>query len=212
MMFPDPGDRWTYREVAETVRRRWLWMEILGALLIVLGIISLSALVIASLATTFLIGGLLIVAGIVQTTAAVAFWRRHGGSFALGIILGALCILAGLLCIGRPAAGLHALTLILGAYFIASGAARFLINVRERFPGWSWGVVSSLSELLLGVLTLAWWPNTSLFVLGTLLGIQLLCSGTTAFAVGHAVRKILSPLPEPKDVEHHHRPATRFQH
>ena len=142
MKFPDSADRWTCSEVAETVRRRSMWMEILGGLLIVLGIIALSSLVIASLATTFLIGGLLIVAGIAQTAAAVAFWRRRSGSFILGIILGTLCILAGLLCIGRPAAGLQALTLILGAYFVASGSARFLINMRERFPGWSWGVVS----------------------------------------------------------------------
>jgi uncharacterized membrane protein HdeD (DUF308 family) len=212
MAFQDPADRWTYQEVAETVRRRSLGMEILGILLIVLGIAALSALVIASLATTLLIGGVLVMAGVGQIAAAVAFWRRRGGGFALGILLGALCLVAGLLCIGRPAAGLQALTLILGGYFVASGTARFLINMRERFPGWSWGVVSSLSELLLGVLTLAWWPHTSLFVLGTLLGVQLLFSGATAFAVGHAVRKILAPVPEPHDVEHHHRPATRFQH
>jgi len=209
MTFPDPDPRWTSQEVADTVRRRSLWMEVLGVLLIALGVVALGSVVLASFATTLLIGGLLVVAGAAQMVAAVAYWRRRGWGFALGIILGVMCMVSGLLCLVNPAASLQALTLILGGFFVASGATRFLINLRDRFPGWGWHVGSSLSELLLGVLTLAWWPNTSLVVLGTILGVQLIFAGTTAFAVGLAVRRILAPHGEP---EQPHRPATRFQH
>ena len=209
MAFPDPDPRWTYQSVSDAVRRRSLWMEVLGILLILLGVFALGSAVVASFATTFLIGGLLLVAGAAQIAAGIAFWRRRGGGFVLGMILGCLCVVSGTLCLVKPAASLQALTLILGIYFVASGFARMSINVRERFPGWGWGVASSLSELLLGILTLFWWPNTSLFVLGTLLGVQLIFSGTTAFAVGVAVRRILAPRAEPG---HPHRPATRFQH
>jgi uncharacterized membrane protein HdeD (DUF308 family) len=211
MTFPDPDPRWTFQEVADTVRRRSLWMEVLGILLILLGVFALGSVVIASVATTFLIGGVLLVAGAFHIGATIAFWQRRRGGFLLGIILGGLCLLSGTMCLVYPAASLQVLTLIIGSYFMASGVARMAINVRERFPGWGWGVASALSELLLGVLTLAWWPNTSLFVLGTILGVQLIFSGTTAFAVGKSVRAILAPRAEPPRT-HHHRPATRFQH
>jgi uncharacterized membrane protein HdeD (DUF308 family) len=212
MTFPDPDPRWTTQEVAQTIRRRSLWMEVLGLLLIALGVIAVSSAVLASLATTLLIGGLLLVAGAAQIGVAVAFWRRRRGGFALGIVLGVLCLGAGTLCLIRPASSLAAITFILGGYFIGSGAVRFLINQQERFPGWGWGVVSAVSELLLGVLMIAFWPTSSLFVLGTILGVQLIFSGVATFNVGLAVRRILASHPEPQDVEHHHRPATRFQH
>jgi uncharacterized membrane protein HdeD (DUF308 family) len=212
MTFPDPDPRWTTQEVAQTIRRRSWWMEALGMGLIVLGVFAISSAALASLATTFLIGGLLLAAGASQIAVTVAFWRRRRGGFALGIILGALCLGAGTLCLIRPASSLEAITFILGGYFIGSGTVRFLINQQERFPGWGWGMASSISELLLGVLAIAFWPTSSLFVLGTVLGVQLIFSGTTAFNVGLAVRRILAQPPEPTDVEHHHRPATRFQH
>jgi len=210
MAFPDPDPRWTPQEVALSVRKRTLWMELLGAGLILLGVIALGFVVVASVATTIFIGVLLILAGLAQIGATIAFWDRRRGGFALGIILGCLCLVAGILCVSNPAASLQALTLILGLYFVGSGVARSIISVRERFPGWGWGIATSAAEILLGVLTLAWWPNTSLFVLGTILGVQLIFSGTTAFAVGSAIRAILAPLAgEPA---RHERPRTRFQH
>src|SRR5262249_7128881 len=102
------------------------------------------------------------------------------------------------------AGSLSSLTLVLGTYFIASGISRAVINIQERFPGWGWALTSSLAEVFIGVLTLAGWPETSLFVLGTLVGVQLICSGATTFAVGMTIRGILTP--------HGHRPETRLQH
>jgi len=210
MAFPDPAPRWTDQEVADTVRRRSLWMDLLGLLLILLGMTALGFVVAASFVTTYMIGGLLLAAGVGQIATTVAFWRRRRGGFLLGILLGVLCLIAGILCVAQPAATLQVLTLILGAYLIIGGVARFAINASERFPGWGWGVATALSELLLGVLTLAWWPNTSLFVLGTILGFQLIFSGTTAVAVGMTVRAILTLHDE--EPPRHERPRTRFQH
>jgi uncharacterized membrane protein HdeD (DUF308 family) len=209
MPFPDAASRWTFQSVADSVRRQSRWMEVLGVLLLLLGTFCLIFVVATTLATAFLIGAVLLAAGAAQIAAATAYWRRRGGGFALGIILGALCIGAGILCMMNPAGGLRALTFILGIYLIASGIARLAINLRERFPGWGWSAASAVSETLLGILTLAYWPHTSFFILGTILGIQLLFSGTTALAVGAAVRAIVAPRPEPPRRE---RPATRFQH
>jgi len=209
MAFGDPHPRWTVERVADAVRRRSLGMEVLGGALVVLGLIALSYVMIASIATALLLGGLLVASGVAQIAAAIAYWRRRGGGFALGILLGGLCIVAGLSCLVSPAASLAALTLILGGYFIATGIARVWICFRELFPGWGWGVVSALAEFLLGTLTLAGWPSTSLILLGALLGIQLILSGVTAFFLGSIVRGILAPRGGAVESR---RPATRFQH
>jgi uncharacterized membrane protein HdeD (DUF308 family) len=201
---------WSFRSVAESVRVSSRWMEVMGFVLILCGIVALGSAVAASLATTFVLGGALLTAGVLQIALTIAYWIRRRAGFSLGIILGCLCVIAGLFCLSNPAETLRVLTFILALYCISSGAVRLTITLSERFPGWGWGVVAALADAVLGILILAWWPATSLIVLGTLVGVQLIISGANAFATGHAVRRFLAPI-EP----HRHipgRPATRFQH
>jgi uncharacterized membrane protein HdeD (DUF308 family) len=209
MTFGEPDPSWTAQKVADSVRRRTFWMEALGGALVLLGLVALAFVVVASFVSTILLGALLVASGAAQIGASFGYWRRRGAGFGLGIILGGLCLVSGLLCLANPAASLMFLTLILGSYFIASGLVRVWIAVRGRFPGWGWGVTVALAEFLLGTLTLAGWPNTSLFVLGTLLGIQLISSGVIAFTLGATVRSILGAR---GGAAGSHRPATRFQH
>lgn len=204
----ETGPWWTFQTITESVRRKSFWMEVLGALMILYGIIALGHVVSASVVSVFVIGGVLLAAGVTQIAATVGYWVQRRGVFALGMILGCLCAIAGILCFTNPARSMEVLTFILAIYFIASGIARLTITVSERFPGWGWGVVSAAAELILGVLILATWPAAGLVVLGTLLGIQLIVAGVSAIATGSAVRRIVAPRGEP----HHGRPATRFQH
>jgi len=208
MAFFDADRRWTYQSIAETVHRQSRWMEVLGALLILFGIIALSFVVAASFASTIMIGGLLLAAGVTQLAATIAYWHRRRGGYTLGLLLGCLCVIAGILCLTNPVRSLEVLTFVLAIYFIGSGLVRMPITVTERFPGWGWGVVASITDVLLGILILAWFPGASLVVLGTFLGIQLIMAGTSALMTGMSVRKFVEPRPEIAA----HRPATRFQH
>ncbi len=201
--------RWNRQTIADAVRRGSLWMEVLGAVLIALGIFALIAVAAASLASVFLIGGVLLASGAAYIAATAAYWRTHSGGFAMGILLGALCAVAGILCITRPAGSLIAITFVLGTYFLATGVIRIAVALYHRLPGWGWAAAMAVVDLLLGVLILAWWPVSSLVVPGTLLGVQLLASGVAAVTTGAAVRALLAPGPdEPRSG----RPATRFQH
>lgn len=211
MVYFESHPRWTLQAISEAVRKRSLWMEILGGLLILLGVVALCFTVAASIASTFLIGGLLLAAGAGYLAATGAFWARRRGGFALGIVLGCLCVIAGILCFVYPVTSLLAITLTLAIYFIVSGIARIAVTVSERFPGWGWGLLAALVEIGLGVVILASWPAASLVVLGTLLGIQLIISGTNAWMVGSTVRKVLAPRAAEQGAPSG-RPATRFQH
>jgi uncharacterized membrane protein HdeD (DUF308 family) len=205
----EPGPTWTYQSIAESVRKRSLWMEILGGLLLFYGIVALGYSVTASFVSIFMIGGLLLAAGITQIAATIGYWiRRRRAIFALGLALGALCAIAGILCLAYPAQSLGVLTFTIGLYFLVSGIIRLAVSASTRFPGWGWGVASAVAETLLGILILSMGPAGGMVVVGTLLGVQLIMSGISAIATGSAVRRILSPRGEPP----HGRPATRFQH
>ena len=205
----EPGPNWTYQTIAESVRKRSLWMEILGALLILYGIIALGTAVTASFVSIFLIGGLLLAAGVTQIAATIGYWiRRRRAVFVLGLVLGSLCAVAGILCLTNPTQSLEVLTFIVALYFLASGIVRLAVTATARFPGWGWGIASAVAEALLGILILSMGPTGGLVVVGTLLGVQLIMSGISAVATGAAVRRILAPRAEP----HRGRPATRFQH
>lgn len=203
------ADRWTWQSITTSVRRRSLWMEALGAALIVLGCFALIALIAASMVSVVLIGGLLLAAGSLYFAVTAAYWRVRSGGFALGILLGILCGIAGLLCITRPAGSLIAITFVLGTYFLTTGVVRMAAAVYHRLPGWGWAAAVASIDLLLGLLILAWWPVSSLVVPGALLGVQLVASGVAAVTTGAAIRAALAPRPEGPRAG---RPATRFQH
>jgi uncharacterized membrane protein HdeD (DUF308 family) len=172
-------------------------MDGLGVLLIVAGLFALACVVTTSFISIFVIGGLLLAAGVGQLIATFGYWiERRGGSFALGLILGCLGVVAGLLCLTNPGRGLFVLTIILAIDFIVSGLTRLAITLSERFPGWGWGVTSAVVELALGIFILAVLPSASQVALGILLGIQLIVSGLSAITTGTAARKFLELVPE----------------
>lgn len=199
---------WTNQSVSKAIRRRSWWMDVLGVLLIVFGLIALGCVVTTSVISIFVIGALLIAGGITQIAATIGYWTERRGSFALGLILGCLGVIAGLLCITNPARGLVVLTFILAIDFIVSGVTRLTITLSERFPGWGWGVTSAVVEIALGIIILAALPAASLVALGVILGIQLIASGVSAITTGSAVRRFLGSVSELEPG----RPATRFQH
>jgi uncharacterized membrane protein HdeD (DUF308 family) len=62
------------RDALTALRDNWLWFVLLGAALVVLGLIALGALWVASLATAVAIGALLLVSGVAEALG--AFWCR----------------------------------------------------------------------------------------------------------------------------------------
>jgi uncharacterized membrane protein HdeD (DUF308 family) len=203
------ADPWETRSILAAVRRRSLWMEVLGVALIALGIFAWIAVFAASLATVFLIGGLLLVEGVAYMAASTAYWRARSGGLVVGLLLGCLSCIAGILCFIRPLQSLAVLTFVMGIYFVASGIARFAIPMGRHLPGRGWGIAVSIVDVVLGIVILASWPVSSVVVPGTLLGIQLFVSGIAAIATGSAVRGLTAPEASGPTAG---RPATRFQH
>jgi len=83
--------------------------------------------------------------------------------------------------------------LLLGAFFVVGGVFRIIGASILRFRNWGWVVFNGGVTLLLGVIVLASWPISGLWVIGLLVGVEMVINGWSwmlfAWATRDDVRK-----------------------
>lgn len=161
-------------ELAE-LRKEWWWFLLLGLLLILSGTIAISYAFLASVTVITLFGFLLVLGGVAQIVA--AFWIGRWSGFAIALLSGVLYIVVGGLTVARPVEGLEALTLLIGAFLLVGGIFRSVTAMTLRLHHWGWLLLNGLITGLLGLMILADWPESSLWVLGLFVGIDMLFNG-----------------------------------
>jgi uncharacterized membrane protein HdeD (DUF308 family) len=167
----------------EPLRAKRGWIIGLGIVYVIAGLIALGSIVTATIATVFVVGIMMLIAGVAEVFH--AFQIKTWGRFLLWLLLGALYIIAGFLTFENPLLAAALLTLLLGVSLIASGIMRIVLafGMKEGTP-WIWVVLSGAITLLLGLIILAHWPVSSLYILGLFLGIDLVFAGAGWIAVG----------------------------
>jgi uncharacterized membrane protein HdeD (DUF308 family) len=148
-----------------------------GIAFVVLGVIALAFSVMTTLASVFVLGWILAFAGIFEAFHAFKLPRWSG--FLLELLAAILYVVVGVLMIVRPAAEALSLTLLIGAFFLVGGIFRIVAAAAMRPPHWVWLLMSGLVTLVLGLLIVAEWPASGLWVIGMFLGIDLIFSGTS---------------------------------
>lgn len=173
----------------KTLYSRWGWFVVLGLVLIVLGLSALSYVVMATLTSVIVIGSLMIVGGVAQFIH--AWTLRSLSGFLLWTLVGILYITAGAMAIQNPVAGAEVLTLLLGASLIGVGVLRLGLWLMNRSQeGWLWLAFSGLISLGTGLFIAIQWPAIGLFLLGLVLGIDLLFQGWSMLWLGLALRRL----------------------
>jgi len=169
------------------LRSKCGWIIALGVVYVIAGLIALSSVVFATRVTVFVVGIMMLISGVAEVINAFQF--KSWGKFLVWLLLGALYIVAGLLTFENPLLAASVLTLLLGVALVFSGVMRIVLAFSMR-EGMSWTtlVLSGIVSLLLGLIILVHWPVSSLFVLGTLLGIDLLIIGIGWIFVGFGLK------------------------
>jgi uncharacterized membrane protein HdeD (DUF308 family) len=173
----------------EPLRAKWVWILALGVIYALAGIIALSSVAMATVASVLVVGIMMVIAGLAEVINACQL--RSWGKFFLWIALGALYIVAGFVTFENPALAVAVLTLVLGASLIVSGLMRLVLAI-SMSVGTPWAPVflSGVITFLLGTVILAHWPVSSIYTLGVLLGIDLLVAGLGWIGVGLRLRRI----------------------
>lgn len=170
------------------LQARWGWFVGIGVVLLVLGTIALVHALAATLVSVIFVGTLMLIGAVGQLIQA---WRvKHWSGFLVWSLSGLLYAAAGVVAIVNPFAGAAMLTLLLGATLIGSGAFRLWVWFGNRGQqGWSWLAFSGLITLITGILIAVGWPANSLWILGLLLGFDLLFQGWSLLFAGLALHR-----------------------
>lgn len=161
----------------------WIYV-LLGVGFIILGALAIVLPLAAAFAVSQLIGILLLIGGGVHF---VFTLKRHEsvGKVALGIVVSALYVIAGLILLAYPFAALLSLTLFLAAFLVVAGIFKVIAAVQAYGTAhWGWTLAGGLLTLVLGVLMWTQWPGFAVWAVGLLVGIDLIFMGWTAITVG----------------------------
>ena len=172
----------------ETVRRYSLWYLVQSALMILAGILALVYPVLSSVAVVVLLGWLLIISGVVQGISLIG--ARNVPHFWLQLVSVVLSIIVGVLFLRHPGEGLLTITVLLIVFLLVEGISKLIFALTIRpFPNWGWVLASGIVGILLSFYLWSSLPVTSLWLLGVLLGIQLICEGAALGYLAWNVRE-----------------------
>jgi uncharacterized membrane protein HdeD (DUF308 family) len=169
---------------------KWGWFVALGIIMILGGVFALGDVVAFTLVSVIFIGAMLLVGGIFQIVH--AFMTREWSAFLLNLLAGILYVIGGFLIMQEPVTGSLVLTLFLLAALLIGGVMRIVISLQHReMPGWWLVLLGGIISVIVAVMLYATLPWSGLWVLGTLIAIELLVQGFTWVRFGFAMRHMM---------------------
>jgi uncharacterized membrane protein HdeD (DUF308 family) len=175
-------------QVPADIVHNWGWFLFFGIGLMVLGIVAIVRSVAATVVSMLFFGWLLLIAAGIEIVQTVMAGRETGmfQHLAAAVLFGVV----GLLMIWRPVVSAEILTLLMGAFFLVTGLFQIVGPVMSSLPDWGWHMFNGVITLLLGLLVLAQWPVSGLWVIGMFVGIDLLFYGSAWIAVALHLRSM----------------------
>jgi len=155
-------------------------------LFIVLGLVAIGEPLVAGLAVAVLAGWLLLAGGIVH---AVSAFRAGGAKSVIWhALLAVLYLAGGVYFVTHPLLGLGTLTLFLSVILLVEGVVWVVAYFQLRSNIWM--LLNGVITLVLGLMIWAGWPSTSVWAIGTLLGVNLVMTGMSILFAGAALRRL----------------------
>jgi uncharacterized membrane protein HdeD (DUF308 family) len=187
---PDsPGGDDFRAAVRRSLHEHWLPYVVEGIVLTILGLAAMLAPPFAGLATTIFLGWLFVIGGAVGLVSTLGARRAPG--FLWALLSALVALVAGGLLLWNPLRGLETLTYVLIAFFFIDGILTIALAVehrRELSRRWEWMLLGGVMDLLLAGFIIWLLPGASAWVLGFLVGIDLVFGGTTLIGMALSAR------------------------
>jgi uncharacterized membrane protein HdeD (DUF308 family) len=173
--------------VSEELRSRWALVLAAGTAFIVLGIFATLVAGFTTVLTMLIFGWVMVFAGAVQL--GEAFVDRDRGRFAIELISGVLYLVAGFMLTRNPAATALMLSFLLGPLFLISGVVRAVSAFLFHHAQWGFQVLSGVVTFWVGLIILDRGPSTALWLIGTMIGIEIIFEGIALSSFALWLRK-----------------------
>ena len=186
-----PDDRTCGRACAGTrmLGRPWV-AGILAVLELVLGFILLGFPFLLGVSAVWVGGFVLAIAGVFRLVQSVV----HRANRWWNLLAAVLYLIVGVFTVLMPVLSMEWWTLLIGACLLTAGILRMVVAITLwNTPGRFWRCFNAVVSLVLGVMIIWGWPESSVWLIGTLIAVEMIFSGWTLMFLA------IGPRPEPEN-------------
>jgi uncharacterized membrane protein HdeD (DUF308 family) len=173
-------------QIPHEIIQYWGWFLAFGIGLVVLGTAAVVRAVTATIVSMLFFGWLLVLACGIEIAQAIVV--GHWAGFFHHLLAAILFGVVGVLIVTRPLLSAEVATMVMAVFFLIGGLFEFIGSLWVALPGWGWQVADGLITFLLGILVLAQWPASGLWVIGLFIGIDLIFYGAAWIALALGLR------------------------
>ena len=163
-------------------------------LIVVLRVLSLAYPFVTGVATVLTLGVILLTVAIVELVLALRF--KSASDFFLKLFSAIIYGITGALLVAYPVGGVAGLTLFLGSMLLVQGVILAVLGFKTQKGIRGWFLFDAAITVLLSLLILAHWPSSSVWAIGTLVGVAVIMRGATRIATSLAVRRTVGVIEE----------------
>jgi uncharacterized membrane protein HdeD (DUF308 family) len=177
----------TQATLTADIRKRSSWSIFMGVITTALGVFLIAYPMATATITMLLLGWVLIFVAIAQFV--FALHSQTVGKFILKVLLSALYGFCGIALAFFPIEGALALTGLLGTLLLVYGGGATVTAFQVRpVEGWGWFLLDAAASFLMGILIFARWPSSSVWAIGTLVGVSVLVGGISRIMIAAKIR------------------------
>jgi uncharacterized membrane protein HdeD (DUF308 family) len=151
------------------------WRLVLGIVMAVIGTAAIYTAKVTGMLSVIMAGTALAVAGFVEVLSGLGRGSRRVQP--LRLMGGLLSMIVGVLFVFRPHIGLAGLTMMLAAYFTASGLFHGVTSLLERYDGWGWDLFYGACAIASSAVAITNMRTAGFWMVGVLVGIDILLRG-----------------------------------
>ena len=154
---------------------------------LLLGLVAMVGPQVFTFAINIMLGAILLVGGFGEIIRGMRHRPRKGWGWAF--VIGVLYAVGGVFLLFDPLAGVLAITLVVAIAFVVKGIAAIVYSLGLRpLRVWGWLALSGIASIVVGILVWSGWPDTAMWAIGLLAGVELVLFGLALIAVALTVR------------------------
>lgn len=166
----------------EAVGRNRMLYLVQAILMVVGGAVAILFPVFASAAFVRFLGWILIASGIIQGLSLLS--ARNHPSFWLALVSAVLAVVVGVLMLRNTVETMLVISILLIVFFMVEGIAKIVFALTIRpMTGWFWVLASGILAIVLAVILWNSMPITAGWLIGLLLGVNLITEGMALAAL-----------------------------
>ncbi len=175
--------------LTQSMQGHWKLFLTEGVILSALGLAAMIVPTVAGVAATVLLGWLFAIAGLVGLFAALK--GRNAPGFGWSLVSAIVALFAGALLLWNALQSLVMLTYVLVGFFIIDGVLTIMLALshwRNLSGKWEWLMVNGVIDLFFAGVVIAGLPGTLVWVLGLVVGIDMIFGGASLIAMAMSAR------------------------